>query len=82
MIRQSPEGLFIYTQEGCEEILCEQGQGREGELLELVSALSDSRSAFPDGKWGKATLDVCLAIMASSRDGKSRKLKHQVSVPR
>ena len=82
VIRQSPEGLFIYTQEGCEEILCEQGQGREGELLELVSALSDSRSAFPDGKWGKATLEVCLAIMASSRDGKSRKLKHQVSVPR
>ncbi len=28
-----------------------------------------------------ATLEVCLAIMASGRDGKVRRLKHQVPAP-
>ncbi len=82
VIRQSPEGLFIYTQEGREEILCDGGQSREGELMELASALSEGRQVFPDGKWGKATLEVCLAIIASSGDGRSQKLNHQVAVPR
>jgi phthalate 4,5-cis-dihydrodiol dehydrogenase len=81
VIRQSPEGLYVYTEDGCEEIVCETGKGREGELLELASALAERRPAFPNGKWGKATLEVCLAIMASSRDGRSRTLRHQVAVP-
>ena len=81
VIRQSPKGLFIYTEDGCEEITCSIGGGREGELMELTNALSENRRAFPDGRWGKATLEVCLAIMASSRDGRTRRMHHQVAVP-
>ncbi|HSR55983.1 MAG TPA: Gfo/Idh/MocA family oxidoreductase [Alphaproteobacteria bacterium] len=81
MIRQSPDGIFVYSEDGCEEIHCPKGHGREFELLELRDALAEGRNVFPDGTWGKATLEVCLAIMASSRDGRSRRMRHQVPAP-
>jgi phthalate 4,5-cis-dihydrodiol dehydrogenase len=80
-IRQSPDGLFVYTEDGCEEIPCPEDNGHNGELMELVEALRTPRPAFPDGRWGKATLEVCLAILASSKDGRMRKLRYQIPVP-
>jgi phthalate 4,5-cis-dihydrodiol dehydrogenase len=80
-IRQSPDGLFVYTEDGREEILCPPRGGRDDELRELSDAIATGRPGFPDGRWGKATLEVCLAIMASSKDGRVRKLQHQVSAP-
>lgn len=81
VIRQSPDGLYVYTQKGREEVPLAGGHGRSQELQELVDAIARKRPAFPDGHWGKATLEVCLAIMASGRDGKVRRLKHQVPAP-
>ncbi len=81
VIRQSPDGLFIYTETGREEITLPTGHGRAEELKELANAIAAGRPAFPDGRWGKATLEVCLAIMASSRDGRLHKMKHQVPAP-
>lgn len=77
-IRQSPDGLFIYTEDGREDVLCPPRGGRDDELRELSDAIASGRPGFPDGRWGKATLEVCLAIMASSKDGRARKLLHQV----
>ena len=81
MIRQSPDGIYLYTEDGREEIPCPKGHGREVELLELAGALAQGRGVFPDGNWGKATLEVCLAIMASSKDGRVRRMRHQVPAP-
>jgi phthalate 4,5-cis-dihydrodiol dehydrogenase len=81
VIRQSPEGVFVYSEDGCEEITCVKGHGRESELRELSSALAENRNVFPDGRWGKATLEVCLAIMASSKDGRTRRMRHQMPSP-
>lgn len=80
-LRQSPEGLFIYTPEGRREISCPPEHGRSAELRELVGSVTDDRPAFPDGRWGKATLEVCLAVLESSRTGKEVPLQHQVPVP-
>jgi phthalate 4,5-cis-dihydrodiol dehydrogenase len=80
-IRQAPDGIYVYTQKGREEIPLPAGHGRSQELQELVDAIAQCRPAFPDGHWGKATLEVCLAIMASGRDGKVRRLKYQVPAP-
>ena len=80
-IRQSPDGLFVYTEDGREEVLCPPRGGRDDELRELADAIATGRPGFPDGRWGKATLEVCLAIMASSKDGRARKLLHQVPAP-
>jgi len=80
-IRQSPNGLFVYTETGIEEITCPPSSGRTDELTELADALAAGRAAFPDGRWGKATLEVCLEIMASSADGLPRDLRYQVAAP-
>jgi phthalate 4,5-cis-dihydrodiol dehydrogenase len=81
VLRQSPDGVTVYTEDGREEIPCPERNRHNSELLELVEALAQGRSAFPDGRWGKATLEVCLAILDSSQDGRLRKLRHQIAVP-
>jgi phthalate 4,5-cis-dihydrodiol dehydrogenase len=80
-IRQSPDGLYVYSETGREELPCDKGGGRDLELRELASGIAEQRPVFPDGSWGKATLEVCLAVMASGRDGKVRRLRHQVPAP-
>jgi phthalate 4,5-cis-dihydrodiol dehydrogenase len=80
-IRQSPDGIFVYTESGREEVPCGGGKGRDAELQELSSAIAENREAFPDGRWGKATLEVCLAMLDASKDGRVRTLRHQVPSP-
>lgn len=70
VMRQSPQGLFVYTDEGREEIAVPPYVGRAAELIELRDALRGARDVSPDGAWGKQTLAVCLAILRSSREGK------------
>ena len=77
-IRQSPDGLFVYTENGCEEIVVRHNAGREAELVELVAAIEERRPAFPDAAWGRATLEVCLGILQSSREGREITLAKQV----
>lgn len=81
VIRQSPDGVFVYSATGVEEIPCAPIRGRGEELRELIAAIDQGRTVFPDGRWGKATLEVCLAMMASSRDGRSRRMHHQIEAP-
>src|SRR5581483_11450025 len=81
VLRQSPDGVYVYSEDGREEIPCPPRSGHNPELMELVAALAENRPAFPDGRWGKATLEVCLAILASSKDGTLHRLQHQIAVP-
>lgn len=81
VIRQSPDGLFVSTEEGTEEMACPGSRGRAAELEELYDAVSQNRPVFPDGTWGKATLEVCLAMLESSNEKKEVYLKHQVPCP-
>jgi phthalate 4,5-cis-dihydrodiol dehydrogenase len=78
VIRQSPDGLFLYTENGCEEIPVTKPAGRSAELVELRAALDEGRQAFPDGRWGRATLEVCLGILDSSRTHREIMLERQV----
>jgi phthalate 4,5-cis-dihydrodiol dehydrogenase len=80
-IRQSPNGLYVYTDEGREEILLPNQMVRDGELRELVAAVSENRPSFPDARWGKATLETCLAIIQSSRERREVELSSQVPAP-
>jgi phthalate 4,5-cis-dihydrodiol dehydrogenase len=82
VVRQSPDGLYVYTEKGRKEVACPDTLGREAELGELAAALRAGLPVFPDGNWGKATLEVCLAILASSKDGRLRRMKYQVPSPR
>lgn len=79
MIRQSPDGLYLYTESGCEEIPVARHAGRAAELIELRDALATGRAVFPDGIWGRATLEVCLGILDSSREHREITLTRQVT---
>ena len=77
VMRQSPDGLYLYTDEGREEISASPYLGRAAELIELRDALEENRDVFPNGEWGKANLEICLAILASAREGRDIELRHQ-----
>lgn len=80
VIRQSGDGLLIYTEQGLEELAVPRNAGRSAEVIELRDALAAGRTVFPDGKWGRATLELCLAILESSRQGREIPLSRQVPV--
>ncbi|HLN87555.1 MAG TPA: Gfo/Idh/MocA family oxidoreductase [Candidatus Limnocylindrales bacterium] len=77
-IRQSPDGLYLYTDQGREEITCVPFMDRAGELRRLYEAATQGRPEFADGKWGKATLEALLAIIQSSKERREVALEHQV----
>ena len=78
IIRQSPNGLFVYTDNGREEIPCPKDEGRAAELKSLQAAIDENRAPFLDGRWGKATVEVCLAMLESSKQRREITLSHQV----
>jgi phthalate 4,5-cis-dihydrodiol dehydrogenase len=81
-IRQTPDGLFIYSETEKKEIHIEAGRrGREAEVEELYNAVVHNRPVFHDGRWGAATLEVCLAILESAKERKEIFLSHQVPSP-
>jgi predicted dehydrogenase len=80
-LRQSPDGLFVYGDQGREEILLEKGfRSRDAEMREFYEAVVKDRPAFHDGRWGEATLEVCLAIIRSARERREILMSHQVPV--
>ena len=80
-IRQSRDGLYIYDDNGRREIPVEQGaRGREAELREFHDAILQDRQPFHDGRWGEATLEVCLGVLESAKERREVYMSHQVPV--
>ncbi|HLY63923.1 MAG TPA: gfo/Idh/MocA family oxidoreductase, partial [Chloroflexota bacterium] len=80
-MRQSPDGILLYGDEAIEEIAVERGLfGRQAEITELYNAVVHGQPMFHDGRWGEATLEVCLAILQSAAERKEIQMKHQVPV--
>jgi phthalate 4,5-cis-dihydrodiol dehydrogenase len=80
-IRQTADGLMIYGDDGKKEITLTAGnRGREAEIEELYQAVVNRRPVFHDGRWGQATLEVCLAMLQSAEERREVFLKHQVAV--
>lgn len=77
VMRQSAHGLYLYTDEGRQEIGVAPYLGRAAELIELRDALTENRDVFPNGEWGKANLEICLAILESARENHDVVLSHQ-----
>lgn len=81
-VRQSPTGLWVETPGRAWEIdLPVDRSPREHVLDELAGALVEGRTALHDGRWGLATLELCLAVMTSAQAGRAVRLRHQVPVP-
>jgi phthalate 4,5-cis-dihydrodiol dehydrogenase len=79
-MRQSPDGLLIYSENGREAIaLPNDKTPRDRVLAEFADAIAGKRVTHT-GRWGLANLEVCTAAIESSRMGKEIGLKHQVAV--
>jgi phthalate 4,5-cis-dihydrodiol dehydrogenase len=77
-IRQSAEGIYVYTDEGQKELpITGRSASRFSELNELYEAVTEDRPVYHDGRWGMATLEVCLAILQSARERREILLTHQ-----
>lgn len=80
-IRQSPNGLYIYGDRGrTERPITPRNEARAAEIMELYEGILHDRPIFHDGRWGQATLEVCLGIIESARQRKEVIMNHQVPV--
>jgi phthalate 4,5-cis-dihydrodiol dehydrogenase len=82
-IRQSPNGIYVYDDDGVREVKIPRGKSPSTwylQLEELYGAVVLGRKAFHDGRWGLATLEVALAIMESAETHREVELKHQVEM--
>ena len=79
-IRQSPDGLLVYSERGREEIALPADKSpRDLVIAEFADAIA-GKPVTHTGRWGLANLEVCTAAIESSRTGKEIELKHQVAV--
>ena len=85
-VRQAKYGIYVHGDQGKQEIdvVADRDMGvsqRRAELEELYDAVVLGKPLWHDGRWGMATLEVCLAIMESAKQRKEIMLQHQVPVP-
>jgi phthalate 4,5-cis-dihydrodiol dehydrogenase len=81
-LRQSADGIYIYDEHGRSEVACPQWDGPlRVELEDFYHAISENQPVLHDGRWGKATLEVCLAMLQSSRQQQEQLLYYQVPSP-
>ena len=82
-LRASADAVLVYGEDGRRKIALPQGPrfaGRGNVLDDLAAAIRTGQKPVHDGRWGKATLEVALAIQASAREGREIVLKYQVGV--
>jgi phthalate 4,5-cis-dihydrodiol dehydrogenase len=81
-IRQIPEGLRVYGDDRTWDVaLPALPDGRDGLLQEAYHAVVHGRPPAHDGRWGRATLEVCLAALESSRMRREVTLHNQLPTP-
>ena len=77
-LRPTAKGVWVYGDaERRFEAMPKPAIPRAAVLDELCAAALDGKRALHDGAWGMATLEVCLAILRSSREGREIVLSHQ-----
>jgi phthalate 4,5-cis-dihydrodiol dehydrogenase len=78
----TPQGVTVYDDEGKRELAMPVGIGLSGYAFDdLYDAVVLGKPLVRDGRWGKATLEVALAIVESARERREVMLKHQCPTP-
>ena len=76
-IRQSPDGLIIYDEQERREVTFDADRtGRDVMVDEMYRAIASGEPPLHDGRWGLATLEVCLAVLESGRERREVLLRH------
>jgi phthalate 4,5-cis-dihydrodiol dehydrogenase len=79
-IRQSPDGLLVYSERGREEIALPADKSPRDLVIAEFAAAIAGKPTTHTGRWGLANLEVCTAAIESSRSGKEIELKYQIAV--
>jgi phthalate 4,5-cis-dihydrodiol dehydrogenase len=79
-IRQSPDGLLVYSESGREEIALPADKSPRDLVLEEFAQAIAGQPVTHTGRWGLANLEVCTAAIESSRKDREIELHHQVPV--
>jgi phthalate 4,5-cis-dihydrodiol dehydrogenase len=79
-LRPMPNGVMIY-QNGATTLdpLPPPNVPRAEVIDELYEAVVNGRVPLHDGAWATATLEACLALLISAREGRDVALTHQVA---
>ncbi len=78
-MRQTRDGLLVYTTDGAEKIeLPTDLTPRDLVLQDFAAAIEGSRPCLRDGRWGAAIVELCAAVVEAGRTGRRMELKHQV----
>jgi phthalate 4,5-cis-dihydrodiol dehydrogenase len=80
-MRASADGLYIYDQNGKREVALPRSNampGRSEVLDDMIAAVREGKKPLHDGRWGKANVEVTLAIQRSARERREIMLEHQI----
>jgi phthalate 4,5-cis-dihydrodiol dehydrogenase len=79
-LRPQPDGIVVY-QNGTARLdpLPPPTIPRREVIDEVYGAVIEGKPPLHDAAWGMATLEVCLAVLRSSREGRDIALSHQVA---
>jgi len=81
-LRPTAEGVMVYDDaRAWLDALPPPAVPRAEVLDEFCDAIAGVRAPVHSGEWAMATLEVCLAILASARAGRDVSLSHQVALP-
>jgi phthalate 4,5-cis-dihydrodiol dehydrogenase len=77
-----PDGVHVYADDASRfEPLPAPAIPRREVVDELYAAVIERRPPLHSGAWGTATMEVCLALLASDRQRREITLTRQVPVP-
>jgi phthalate 4,5-cis-dihydrodiol dehydrogenase len=79
-MRASADGLYIYDENGRREAALPKSAamaGRSEVLDDMIAALGTGSTPLHDGRWGKANVEISLAILQSARERREIMLGHQ-----
>jgi phthalate 4,5-cis-dihydrodiol dehydrogenase len=79
-LRPMPDGVMIYRNGTARLDPLPPPKIPRAEVIdELYAAIVEGKPPLHDGPWGMATLEVCLAMLQSAREGRDVVLRHQVA---
>ena len=77
-VRVTPNSVIYYGDDVVEEIQLDPDvTGRDGLINQLYDSITGEKRATHDGRWGKATLEVCLGIMNAAQSQKEAEMIYQ-----
>jgi phthalate 4,5-cis-dihydrodiol dehydrogenase len=79
-IRLSSDGLLIYGKDGLREEKVERGEiwaGHGDALDSFWGAIREGRPDYHDARWGKASVEIVLAVLESARERREIMLQYQ-----